>query len=771
MNWHNVVWIFQREVRDQLRDRRTLFTIVVLPLLLYPLLGICSFQIAQFRHEEPARVHLIGAAALPESPKWIEHGQLVNDWLAPGDDPKMVWAIDEVASGGARENRELAEEQLRYKQFDAVIVFAPDFAARLRAVTEMADDLDGETRDGETRDGETRDGADHDHHALMPVVAELPRPEIYFDGANPRSVAAQQRLERALARWRDELVREGLRRRRLPDATSRPFAIANVDLSPESSRRAVFWSKLLPFVVLIWSLTGAFYPAIDLCAGEKERGTLETLLVSPATRHEIVWGKLLTVIAFSIGTSVLNLACMGITGTLFFGQLAHQGPFAGLGIGPPPALAMVWLLLALVPISALFSALSLAIAAFARSSKEGQYYLMPLFLLTLPLMLLAMLPTTRLDWGTSLVPVTGVMLLLERLVEGELQSVVQFVPSVLGMTVVCCWLSIRWAVEQFNRESVLFRESERFHLGLWLRQLLRDRAPTPTLMEGILCGTIVLVIRFGAGMHATVPDSWAGFAWMTGVGLVGMIGLPAILMAVCLTRSPARTLLLARPTFGTTVRVALLAVAFHPVAMLLSEAIGKLYPMPDDLVRGLEGMHLLLAGAPSFWQVALVLALLPAVCEELMFRGVILSGLRSGAPNWAAIALSSFFFGAAHGMLQQSLSAFVIGLLIGLVAVRTGSLVPCILFHAIHNSLSLATGLVVPELARDQVWVSVLFDVSDAAVRYHPLVTAAGAVASIGLVMRWIVPETESALGADLRPRPVPPNIVAPTVVAPTEPA
>ena len=73
-------------------------------------------------------------------------------------------------------------------------------------------------------------------------------------------------------------------------------------------------------MLFIWALTGAFYPAIDLCAGEKERGTLETLLVSPAERREIVWGKLLTIMSFSIVTALLNLTSMGLTAKFILAQ-------------------------------------------------------------------------------------------------------------------------------------------------------------------------------------------------------------------------------------------------------------------------------------------------------------------------------------------------------------------------------------------------------------------------------------------------------------------
>src|SRR5690606_19790593 len=137
------------------------------------------------------------------------------------------------------------------------------------------------------------------------------------------------------------------------------------------------------------ALTGAFYPAIDLCAGEKERGTLETLLCSPAAREEIVWGKLFTVMIFSIATSLLNLACILFTGL----YLAHQfgamdaasgtpGPWDTLSLSPPPLGSMIWMVIVLMPTSALLAALAIALAAIARSLREGQYYLIPLMVIS-----------------------------------------------------------------------------------------------------------------------------------------------------------------------------------------------------------------------------------------------------------------------------------------------------------------------------------------------------------------------------------------------------
>ncbi|MGC3969977.1 MAG: ABC transporter permease subunit [Pirellulales bacterium] len=209
----------------------------------------------------------------------------------------------------------------------------------------------------------------------------------------------------------------------MPATTARPFEFANDDVAEVDQRRGALWAKILPFLLLIWALTGAFYPAIDLCTGEKERGTLETLLSSPAERTEIVWGKLLTVMLFSVVTAVLNILSMGVTGTLAVGKMNTEGVEV---FGPPPPLAPIWLFIALLPMAALFSALCIALASIARSTKEGQYYLMPLVLVTMPLVILPMAPGVELNLGMSLIPVTGVVLLLKMMLEGQYWEVLRY---------------------------------------------------------------------------------------------------------------------------------------------------------------------------------------------------------------------------------------------------------------------------------------------------------------------------------------------------------
>jgi len=720
MSWTNVRLIFMRELRDQLRDRRTLFTIAVLPLLLYPLMGMAMLQIAQFRREHPAKVWVIGSAGLPGEPQLIVDNAFAAGVSEDGEPDNLSLKVDAQPSVPLDKLEAVAEHEIHEGVYDAVLYFPPDFAAELARFR----------HDLKARTGKAAKPGEGDA-----FVDKLPAPRLYVNTASDKSRIAQQRIEAVLSRLREKIVNQSLVESRIPVAATRPFVFRNTDVAHEVSRRAAFWSKILPFVVLVWALTGAFYPAIDLCAGEKERGTLETLLSSPAGRNEIVVGKLMTVMTFSMATSILNMISMGFTGLFFMTQMKNFDAAAAFQIGPPPIASMGWLLICLPPVSALFSALSLAIAAFARSSKEGQYYLMPLLLITMPLMLLPMLPAASLDLGTSLIPVTGMMLLLRLLMEGQFADALPFIPTVFGVTILCCLLAVRWAIAQFQNESVLFQESERWGFGLWIRHLVRDRGDTPTFGEAIMCGVLLLMIRFFAGFLTPAPVSWNGFAMTTVITLVAFFATPALLMAIMLTRRPRKTLMLTAPKPLVVPAVALLAICLHPAAMLLTTIVHQLYPLSSDVLAELGKVQSIVDQAPNIWVVLLVLAVTPAICEEIAFRGFILSGLRHMGHKWAAIVISSLFFGAAHGVLQQSITACLVGVVIGFLAIHSGSLLAGMLFHLIYNSMSLALSLKLPGLVEEYPALLWVFRAEGGGYMYQWYVIVAGAFAAVAILL------------------------------------
>ncbi len=680
------VWlIFLRELRDQLRDRRTLFMILVLPLLLYPLLGMSFFQVTQFLKEHPSTVWVAGTEELDGLLPLLDGDRLDSRWFTDATRRELVHVAvrEDVSFGEPEEGPPPApvKEWLQRNDCDVFVYFPPGFGQRFNML-QQAEPFDESAR----------------------ALEDIPATEaaglwIWHNSAKEKSRIALRRVQDVLARWNNALGKENLVGLSISPVVSRPLAWRLVDTAHKGQRGAASWSKTLPFVLLVWALTGAFYPAVDLCAGEKERGTLETLLSSSADRGEIVWGKLLTVMVFSMSTAVLNLLALGATGWFVVSHLQALPAVAALGT--PPISAMAYLLVALVPVSALFSALCLALSAFARSTKEGQYYLMPLLLVCLPLMVLPLAPGTELSIGNSLIPVTGIMLLLRSMIEGNLAEVIRYVPIVVCVTLACCYAAVRWAVDQFNSEQVLFRESERFQLGMWLRHLARDRGPTPTVAEAIFCGVLLLVVEFFMSFALPTPRNLSEFVTLLVVSQVAIIGMPAVLMAILLTRSPRQTLLLRRPSFVACMMAFLAAVVFHPTANALQSLVIYLFPVNEGALAFLDQFF----DEPGAFGILLAtFAIVPAICEELAFRGFILSGLRHTGYKWRAIAISSIFFGVIHPIFQQSLVACMVGMVIGYIAVQSNSLLPGILFHMTHNALALAASKWTAEVPAGNPW-------------------------------------------------------------------
>jgi sodium transport system permease protein len=705
MKWSNVNLIFRRELRDQLRDRRTLFTVAIMPILLYPLLGMAMLQVAQFMREHPTRIWIMGSENLPSQPALLDGGEIADDWVnsktaelietevlsEPTEELEKY--IREFRNSDNEQARELIDQliqkELKDRKFDAAVFITQPIDSP--EATPIPANPSTETSSAEIL--------------------------VFVDSASDRSRIAAERIFAVLQKWKNAWTDQLLAANDVPTSINSGIVVQTSDVANKVGKRAAAWSKILPFIVMIWCLTGAFYPAIDLCAGEKERGTFETLLSSPAERSEIAIGKLLTVMSFSMATSVLNLMSMAITGIMLASKVGAMATF-----GTPPVHSIGWLLLALVPISALFSAVALAAAAFAQSSKEGQYYLVPLLMFSMPLMMVPMLPGSQLDLGTSLIPVSGLMLLLRHLMEGQYSFAAQYGAPVVLTTLLCCWMAIRWVVHQFNSESVLFRASERFGIGKWLGHIMRERHELPSLGNALLCGLLILVIKFFVSIAASPPSGWTAFSQQTAIILVVSVAAPALIMATMLTRNPRKSLRLRPCTVPAACAAVLAAICLNPLLMWFTALVMTIYPPGPELLALQSSVQSILDGAPSWWSILLIFAIAPAIMEELAYRGFILSGFQSLRNKWHAILLTSLLFGVAHSVLQQTVITSVAGIILGIIAVQTRSLIPCILFHATHNGLTVMMGIVPPETIQGSPLLSQILYTNDGATFQYGLV-------------------------------------------------
>jgi len=212
---------------------------------------------------------------------------------------------------------------------------------------------------------------------------------------------------------------------------------------------------ILPYLFIIFCLMGAMYPAIDLGAGEKERGTLETLLLAPIQRHQIVLGKFLVIFTTGVTAALLSITSIGIMLTITVkqipGELELHDVFASVSV-----VDLVLIAAMLIPMAAIFASLLLSISIYAKSFKEASSYCGPLNFLAIIPAFIAMLPIVKLDWYWAMVPITNISLAIKELIKGTMDY--KMLIAILGSSVIIAGALLIFCTKWFEREAVLFRE-------------------------------------------------------------------------------------------------------------------------------------------------------------------------------------------------------------------------------------------------------------------------------------------------------------------------
>ncbi len=431
-----VALIAARETRDLLRDRRTVLLILVMPAVLYPFFGLVGVLFALSLKGQTTTVGVFGAAHLPAAdgpyPPLLANGTFAKADPAAKDEPKTR---DDLGPLVVVERDDDPEDALRSRAVDVAVVVPPGFAAELAA-------------------------------GRKPTLKVLDR-----DG-DEKSKMAADRVTARLSAWRARVKEAKFVKAGLPKDYDVVFTLDDPqERKPKEKKTADVlrdqFVKVFPFILMMWLIAGAIQPAVDLTAGEKERGTMETLLISPAERTEIVAGKFLATTTFAFASVVWNV--LWVAGGVLVLESLLGFPVVYL----PGLLGCVVLG---IPLAMFFSAVCLALGVFARSTKEGQYYLMPLILVAMPLAFWSMKPGAELTAGNALVPVTGALLLQQKLlaVTGDPTPWGMFAP-VLGGLAAAVALALWLAVRQFNNETVLFRETGAEKGGGLLGRVFRRR--------------------------------------------------------------------------------------------------------------------------------------------------------------------------------------------------------------------------------------------------------------------------------------------------------
>ncbi len=681
-----VLVILRKELVETLRDRRTLVSLVLLPMLLYPLFALLMSRMAGAEMEaleaRPSKVAVWGElpadvrASLAAEENKIEllpwHGvpEALRKDLDAGAVPPPTPAPPSPpgprrgnGAQGAGAPPQAERKTLDSERPDAPVVFAARALVGAREAHAVLVPWRGFSED--MKDGKAA------------------RVTIYYDSVWGDSDFAADRIDYALARAREGLLVSRESEKSLPKGFTSGLEVLSRNIAPEERKVGKVLGMLMPMMLILMSLLGGFLRAADMTAGEKERGTMQTLLCAPLLPIEIITGKFLAVFVVSLVTALVNVASLGLTlRRILPGEI--DVPFS--------AHALTFALL--VPVTLLFSALFLAVAAFARDFKDAQNLLTPVYLPVMLLSMLTSLPGMELSAATSFVPLLNVALLIKAIYLGDVSP--DLVLYTLGSSTLFAALALVFAARVFEREDVLLGGRGSFRAVFsWQRQ----KGGTPSLGFSLGAFAVILVVMFYASF--LVEKTTNKTAQLAGTQL-GLFLVPA-LAAIALSGASLReTLGLRMPRPRALFGAVLAGLSGGAVVSALAT---RLVPVPREFADKL-GDALLLDGQP-LWVLILVIAVLPALCEETLFRGMLFSGL-SRAGFGVALVASALLFGLAHGSIYRLLPTFSLGLLLGYARHSTRSLLPGIVVHGLNNALAITVLAVRPAwlerlLAEDQV--------------------------------------------------------------------
>ncbi len=651
--------IARRDLLEFVRDRRALFITLVMPMAMYPLLALSSTlgirtALTELDRQD-ATARLVLAISGPDA---VPFEAMINGLPKRPEGWPDSLEMRVVADAAAR-------HQIDEGTADAWI-FIPEGTIA---------GLEGE--------------------GTVPIEARLSTVRAIDHRAKERVLAVMRGLADAARQAR-------LRRAGLPESLVEPLRL---DFSGGIPATGPAFHDLLPTTVAavlvllaVLTATGAFYPAIDAIAGEKERGTIETLLISPCTPLDVVTGKFLAVFAVTLATLVANALSIALTATVLV-RLLPAGSLDGLWSNGMASFTIVTIV-AYAGLAAVAAAICLAVTAASRSGKEAQNTLTPVVMLIAALAGSALLPGTESRGWLSAVPFAG-----------------QVAVSKSAFVV---------ADSRGSDTDRPAGDTPRgWNAGLGLAASLLSSAALTALLLGLTASLVSneeLLFRgpdsatkgFGRPAPRRSPTVWQGFA----AGLAGFTALwyaqglaPAEFVPALLTQQAVAVLLPlagiawwqrvdARATYslrwpGTTVAT----VAAMAGAVLVGSGLftvgaaaalaawgGDVSPEARGLAERLIG---LIRDNPT-WLAVLILAVMPAVCEELFFRGWALSAFAGDRPTTrravGAVVAQGAIFAAFHLLPERMPQTFAMGIVLGWMTLATRSILPAIIAHAAHNA-------------------------------------------------------------------------------------
>lgn len=618
MNGKIIKQLFKKEMLDVLRDKKTVLMMVVVPLVIYPLIMILSMGIMSSVSQDMAK------------------------------------STYNVSVGG-----ECRDEYVR-----------------LLKETE-SEEYSFNIVESDTKETDLQNGKIDLYIVAKNVVGEEQVSVFYLSASTKSSYALNivlDKIEERSQKKTDELLVEaGLQ----PDEILKPIKISYLDHSTAEESTGSLLGSILPFMLVVSILMGTMYPAIDTTSGEKERGTLETVLTLPVTSKELIFSKFMAVGIFGIASALLNLISMVGVMAYMLNMMESMGAgvFGQISVSKfvPPVIIGVLCVLAF----AIFvSALSMCVCAFAKSYKEANNYITPVTLVVMLASFVSIIPNIELTKTMSLVPVVNLCLLLRDLLVFKFNYLnillVLFSNIIYGIAAVLILGRI------YNSESIMFGDGQS-GIQIFEKRSNMKKGGVPTLGDAGFVIVIMALVYLYVGSSLQLKYGSLGLV----LSQLLFVAIPLLItiytkksirdtfrLRLCKPRKLMGGILLGIGTIGWSLVVSAISVSIFKESAAASQQGLESY-LPKTFLLGL-----------------LVMAITPAICEEMFFRGYVFSAFKNKLKIASAILLNAALFGVFHMSLAKFFSTAFLGGMIAYIGHKSKSIFPGMLVHFMNNAFA-----------------------------------------------------------------------------------
>lgn len=615
-----ILSLYKKELMDILRDKKTIIMMVVLPILLYPLLMIGGVQLGTY---------------ISSSSK--EH--------------KYNIAID-------------MEEGSSKNELESYIKNNEDYNFNIVDTSDYLDDLKNNKLDCFITDEKMDNKISY---------------KINYIGSESNSSNGELALKKVLEDYNLTLSKEIIKDAGLDvDETLKPIEIKEENYASNEQSVGNILGMIIPMLLIVSILLGAIYPAIDTTAGERERGTLETILTLPVSNKELIFSKFLAVSTISVISAIANILSMSFVGIYMYNSMKSMlldSKTLDINVYSfVPAVIIVFL--CVITFALFITSLAMSVCIFAKTFKEAQNYITPLMLVLMMLSYISFIPNVSLTKVTAIIPVVNLALLIKEVMLFKINIGVLVI--VLLSNIFYSFVTVMFLSKVYNSENILFG-SNKYEFKLFERRANIKKGGIPSIQDSILILGIGLILIIYIGSY--FQFKYGLFGALSNQVILLVISMFYIIYTKCNIKN---TLSLRKPKVLSIIASIILWLGTFILINLISIPLQRLMP---ESAQNLEVINNLMEGHSTL-SLIIVVALIPAIVEELFFRGFVFSAAKEKFNKIPAIIFVSLIFGLYHMSFIKMFTVGILGAALAISVYYSKSIATSMIMHFLNNAVA-----------------------------------------------------------------------------------